>query len=357
VSATHAAAQRIESTLDLGGVAIRYADSLDAVAATTSTSWLEDWGSRLAAAGATYSRFGGDWSLQGQASGSVFLPLNRFVGELAAFAGGSTHRDGSHTGEILANARIHAERPFAEWFVGAGAGQTTFGGESRTLLLAEAGISRSLAIGSATFTFTPVAMGDSIRYADAQASFSGQRGNLDFSAIAGGRLGDQLESLGGTSRVWGSLSVTSWFTSRLAIVLGGGSYPIDPTQGFPGGRFISLSVRLSHPPHTTRVANTDSAQVVQTEATSFEFTRTAGVITFRVLAPLAHSVDLAADFTDWDPVPMAAAGNGWWILSRGLNAGKYQINLRMNGGKWVVPPGLLGMRDEFGGSVGLLVVE
>jgi hypothetical protein len=68
-------------------------------------------------------------------------------------------------------------------------------------------------------------------------------------------------------------------------------------------------------------------------------------------------VELAGDFTGWDPLPMAPAGNGWWVVSRAMNPGKYQINLRMNGGKWVVPPGLLSMLDEFGGSVGLMVVE
>jgi len=37
--------------------------------------------------------------------------------------------------------------------------------------------------------------------------------------------------------------------------------------------------------------------------------------------------------------------------------GKYEMNLRFDGGTWMVPPGLLGMKDEFGGSVGLLIVE
>jgi hypothetical protein len=37
--------------------------------------------------------------------------------------------------------------------------------------------------------------------------------------------------------------------------------------------------------------------------------------------------------------------------------GQYQMNMRINGGKWIVPPGLLLMVDEFGGAVGLLIVE
>jgi Carbohydrate-binding module 48 (Isoamylase N-terminal domain) len=352
-----ARAQRIESGLELGGVAIRYADSLNGVAATLSPELLADWGNRVADVSGTYSQFGSDWSLQGQASGSLFIPTRSLVSELAGFAGGSTHRDGSHTGELLINARLHAQYRLAELFIGAGAGQTTFGNESRTLLLGEAGISRSVSDGAATFTITPVAMGDSIRYADTQASFSLRSGRIDFGALAGARFGDQLKSLGGGARAWGNLSVTSWLTSRAGVVLSGGSYPIDPTQGFPGGRFISLGLRISSARRPVRVANSDSAVALEAAAVRFEFERHGGVVTFRVQAPLAANVELAGDFTNWEPVQMAPAGNGWWTLSRELNLGKYQINLRINGGKWVVPPGLLAMLDEFGGSVGLLVVE
>jgi hypothetical protein len=33
------------------------------------------------------------------------------------------------------------------------------------------------------------------------------------------------------------------------------------------------------------------------------------------------------------------------------------MNVRINGGEWTVPPGMLSMRDEFGGTVGLLVIQ
>ncbi|HJP59810.1 MAG TPA: hypothetical protein VJ865_07415, partial [Gemmatimonadaceae bacterium] len=124
VRAAPADAQHLESTLDLGGVAIQYADTLNGVAGTINPRFLLDWGNRLAEASGTYSQFGRDWSVQGQASGSLFIPLRFVVGELSGFAGGSTHRDGSRTGEFLANARIHAQQRYAEWFLGAGAGQT-----------------------------------------------------------------------------------------------------------------------------------------------------------------------------------------------------------------------------------------
>jgi len=354
--ASDGSAQRVQSTVDLGGVGIQYADTLSGFAATLTPSLVADWGNRVASLSGTYSQFGADWSLQGEASASVFAPLKFFVGELAGFAGGSTHRDGSRTSELLANVRLHAQQRLAEWFVGIGAGSTTFADETRTLMLAEAGVSLPIPLGSATFSVTPVAMGDSIRYADGQLGLMVQRNSVDFGIVAGGRFGDQLTSLGGTTRVWGNVSATKWLSTRAALVLSGGTYPIDPTQGYPGGRFVSLTVRLAHPRRTVAEPFRDSVEMEAT-AVSFDVEKRGDLVTFKVLSPLARNVELAADFTGWDPLQMAPAGNGWWMVTHTLKPGKYQLNLRMNGGKWVVPPGLLGMLDEFGGSVGLLVVE
>lgn len=357
LAGSDASAQRLESTVDIGGVAIQYADTLNGVAATITPHFSADWGNRIAEASSTYSQFGSNWSLQGQANASLFVPIIGLVGELGAFAGGSTHRDGSGTGEVLVNARLHAQQRWAEWFVGGGAGRTAFAGTSRTVLLGEAGVSRSIADANVTLSVTPVAMGDSIRYADGQLSVSQERGRLELAAVAGGRVGDQLQSLGGTTRVWGNVSATAWLKPRLALVVGGGNYPIDPTQGFPGGRYVSLGFRLSQ---SARVVATEIPAAVgagDVAVAKFEVEESPGSVTFRVLAPRAHSVEIAGDFSSWDPIQLSPAGNGWWITTRTLLPGKYQMNLRIDGGKWSAPPGLLGMLDEFGGAVGLLVVQ
>jgi hypothetical protein len=63
------------------------------------------------------------------------------------------------------------------------------------------------------------------------------------------------------------------------------------------------------------------------------------------------------DFTTWRPVPLRPAGNGSWFLTVQLEPGTHQVNLRVDGGAWAVPPGLPVVTDEFGGSVGLLVIS
>jgi hypothetical protein len=39
-----------------------------------------------------------------------------------------------------------------------------------------------------------------------------------------------------------------------------------------------------------------------------------------------------------------------------VTSGVHQVNVRIDGGEWIVPAGLTAVRDEFGGSVGILLV-
>jgi 1,4-alpha-glucan branching enzyme len=80
-------------------------------------------------------------------------------------------------------------------------------------------------------------------------------------------------------------------------------------------------------------------------------------VSVRVDAPTARLVEISGDFTNWTPLQLAPAGGGSWSTTLPIRSGKYQMNVRVDGGPWIVPPGLLSMLDEFGGTVGLLVIE
>ena len=84
---------------------LRYADTLTTGAATITPHLVADWGSTYLEAYGTYSQFtSGGWSTQGSLAASRFIPTSRgLLGEVGGFAGGSTHNDGTRTGEILAN--------------------------------------------------------------------------------------------------------------------------------------------------------------------------------------------------------------------------------------------------------------
>ena len=367
VFASPVCAQRNETPLDAGAVALRYADTLNAGAATITPRAAAQWERGAAEVTGTYSQFTtGGWSAQGALSGSLFAPTaSGFLAEVAGFAGGSTHHDGTRTGQVLANGRLHFMRTRGELFLGAGGGRTWVGGGSRSVVLGEAGVSAMIRNVDATLTASPAMVEDSIKYVDGQLSLSWTRERLDLAALIGTRFGDQLTSLGGTARTWGNLTAVASMTPRVALVLSGGTYPIDPTQGFPGGRFVSASVRFA----TRRVRETPPLQPQQAQVetsvtegvpavTSFVAERShAGWVTLRVNAPRAKVVEVSGDFTNWTPVSLERASDGVWSATFPITPGKYQMNLRLDGGKWLVPPGLLSMLDEFGGSVGLLVIE
>jgi hypothetical protein len=352
--------------VDVGGVALRYADTLNASAVTVTPRFAANGRRGAAEVYGTYSQFGsGGWSAQGAVSGSLFKPAARgLLAEVSGFAAGSTHQDGTRTGEVLANTRLHSKRAWGELFIGAGGGRTWVGGGSSSLFLGEAGASTLLRDLTATLVLSPTAV-DSLKYMDGQLSLSWVLPKLDLGAVLGIRAGDQLTALGGTARSWGSVNAVRWLRPRLALVAAGGTYPIDPTQGFPGGRFVSLSVRLA----TRRASESQSVNTRQQQieapaagstlvVTEFAAEQTAvRLVTLKVKAPGAQLVEVTGDFTSWTPVRLNQSSDGSWAVTLSMESGKYQMNLRVNGGEWLVPPGLLSMLDEFGGRVGLLIVE
>jgi hypothetical protein len=251
-------------------------------------------------------------------------------------------------------------------FAGVGVGRTWDETAWRSILLGEAGISFGLREANVLLTITPTVVNDSIKYADTQVSLSRKGERIDVGAVLGFRIGDQLTTLSANVRSWASANAVFWMTPRIAVVAGLGSYPIDPTQGFPGGRFASLSVRFSRQESRSEIKQPSDEDVSQDLpavsaipfVTAFSAKRAADdMVVLQVSVPGAQLVEINGDFTNWDPIKLAANGPGVWSVTLPMKKGKYEMNVRVNGGKWVVPPGLLSMSDEFGGTVGLLVIE
>jgi hypothetical protein len=77
-------------------------------------------------------------------------------------------------------------------------------------------------------------------------------------------------------------------------------------------------------------------------------------ITIRV--PSAHSVEFASDCTGWKPLDMTRTRDGW-VVEVETTRGLHRANIRVDGGKWIAPPGLSSTADEFAGEVGIFVIE
>ena len=352
-----AAAQRIGASLDAGALSMRYADSVNANAiAFTPAVWMESSRTSFSATGTISQFIDGGWAAQADAGGSIFTPRRSlFLGEIEGTAGGSTHNGGGKTGQLLASARAHITNDYRGAWIGSGAGRAFDGSSWRNVLQGEAAAWARFNSATVFASVTPVAVADSIRYTDAQLSGSLNLPIFELGATGGHRSG-------GGSKSWGNASVTAWVASRIAIVASAGTYPVDITQGFPGGRFASLSLRIGmrrFPPATSSIRELEDLRA-STPASSLKFESSelvSGEREVRLYAPDAAIVELMADVTDWKVVKLENAGGGWWSSRFPLAAGIHELNVRIDSGPWITPPGLPSKTDEFGGSVGVLIIR
>jgi hypothetical protein len=354
-----APAQWVSATLDAGGTSLRYADTVSATGLTVAPALLYASGLSTVGLSATLSKFAAGTSTQGMLFGSTFTPTFHLLsGEFGGSAGGSAHEDGSRTGVGSAFARAHLMGARAGGWAGAGLGGTWDGTTWRGVRQSEGGGWASFATaGTVVGTVTPTTVGDTIRYADAELALRWKFAKTEIGATAGIRNGTGLPALPGAKSGWGGLSVTTWITPNTAFVASAGTYPLDFSQGFPAGKYVTVSMRISSAKHQSALGQ-PSVLTPEPSGPISDFTtsRAGAQLVFRVRAPSARSLDMMGDFTQWSPVAMHAEGNGWWMATISVAPGTYQMNVRIDGGGWVVPPGLTAIKDEAGGEVGILIV-
>lgn len=357
-------AQRVTSSLSAGVVSVRYADAATISAMTLSPILTFSTTRAASGVGATFSRAGaGNWSAQGILVGSLHsnISASGWFGEIGGIAGGSTHADGARTGQLLASARAyHAGTAITLW-TGVGAGAMWDGVGWNVVRQGELGLSARGERATVVATLLPTSAADTLRYADARIALELAGGVVTYRASLGGRVGSALVVQGSDDRVWGDVGVTAWLGERLALVAGAGTYPVDLTQGFPSGRFVSVALRLggSRPVALRRPTGEDAARRESAHAgmQRFEARRLAsGRTRIRVRAHAARRVEFTGDPTTWVPVALRRDDDGWWSLELDVAPGIHEVNVRIDGGAWVVPPGLAVIVDEFGGRTGRLVI-
>jgi hypothetical protein len=93
------------------------------------------------------------------------------------------------------------------------------------------------------------------------------------------------------------------------------------------------------------------------DGTGTRVERVGTLVRLALHAPGAALVEVMGDFTEWEPVPLMLQAEGWWVLTRVLQPGIYHVNVRYDGGPWQAPADLPTRADEFGGTVGVLLVN
>jgi hypothetical protein len=165
------------------------------------------------------------------------------------------------------------------------------------------------------------------------------------------RLGEKLKDPRASAAATGSYRVTP----RVTLVARGGRNPSLPDQGVPSHNFATMALQLdlqnvgekSYPLHGV---------IDEPVRPSFDLQPLSGNRRrIRIRLPDAATVEIAGDFTDWNPVPLQNRGLDTWEMDCTIASGPHRTNIRIDGGRWVAPPGLQTLEDEFNGVVGIFI--
>jgi hypothetical protein len=354
-------AAQVEAGLDLAASLVKYDGYLasGAAALTPSVAW-RSARAALAARGTFLVFESGNTSVQGLLSGGAFSPpLGALRVEAAAEAGASSYASFARFSHALARLRAHLLA--SSWGVWAGplAGAISRGSGGHGASGLAAGWWWRSPIGPLQVSWTRVAVGDTA-YSDVEGRGRWRRGAFDVEGSAGARVA----SRGGGSGVYGDVSAALRLTPWAGLLVAAGTYPSDPVRGSIPGRFLTIGVRLAPRPQP-RVAAVpqiapppapgagEPARLADARVTVEQLD---GLPILVVHVSGARRVEVMGDFTDWQPVALTAAGSGRFQYALSLPSGMLRFNLRLDGGPWGVPAGAGAAPDEFGGSVGVLVV-
>jgi hypothetical protein len=209
---------------------------------------------------------------------------------------------------------------------------------------------------TALFSESPggTACGRQSRFSDLEGVLRWEVGPLDLNAQTGYRFGDSYD-VTPDSRHWASASATIWLNDRVALIGGGGRQPALPLRGLPARRFGMAGLEVAYTPVSRGGIPVALPHTVLVK--KFEWhPATGGMQKFIIHVGGVETVDVMGDFSDWAPLTLVRRGRDLWELNVPIEPGMHRINVRVDGGQWMAPPGLPTMHDAFSGDVGLFVV-
>jgi hypothetical protein len=192
------------------------------------------------------------------------------------------------------------------------------------------------------------------RFNDLEGSLRWEWGAMELAAQTGYRFGD-ANDVAPDSRRWGSATATVWVSDRVAFIGGGGRQPALPLRGLPARSFGMAGLELAYSPVSRAGVPVSIPHTVLVK--SFELRpATSGMHKIVIHVGGVETVDVMGDFSDWSPLTLVRRGRDLWELSMPMAPGVHQINVRVDGGPWMAPPGIPTVHDTFGGDVGMIVV-
>jgi hypothetical protein len=159
---------------------------------------------------------------------------------------------------------------------------------------------------------------------------------------------------------FGSVELSARLLPNVWMVGAAGSAPAFARSAGTSGRYSRLGLRFAFAARqglTTNggAADGDAARGAATGSLVVAPIDSASYL-FSLRAPDAQRVEISGEFTRWQPVALARTAGGVWVVRLHVAPGAYRANIRIDGGRWLAPPGTAPVADDFGGTAGVVVV-
>lgn len=383
------AASQVSGTLDLGAGTYRPERAIPGGVASIAPSLRFDAGLfRLGASGVYSDAPAGRWNFQGTGTAAARSPrLAMFqlegIGEVDWTRHYQVNGTSSLTGEL--RAYLHPAKDASVWF-GRAFGSASSLGQRRSLRRTHIGTTARLgsvqlgvSVASTSFDLMPGLFtgtdGTGNQEMDPMADTTttvtpnpsgrvGPRASLTDAMLTGRwrladfdldvALGRRFSRTTPQLTIWG-FTATHSLTPDLALVAGAGRAGSDPVTSVPGARYLVLGLRLKLNPFGTTSFAVPAPPPDHTPFRVGPPLPAGREITLR--APAARLVELAGDFTDWEPILLRYSGAGVWRTVLPIAPGLHRLAVRIDGGSWQAPPGSRPITSEFGSEVAEIVVE
>lgn len=183
----------------------------------------------------------------------------------------------------------------------------------------------------------------------AQGSLRWQHGRLALESVGGLSLGNGVHA-----RRWAQATLDVQLTRRVLLMASLGERPA-PALAFSGGAQPRTMLGIQFAPWSARGWALNSALKpigIKWQTQSVGHDR----LLVRVHGRNVSRVELSGDFTDWAPVSLIPVHANWYAIVVRVSPGVHRVQLRLDGGPWMAPPGLPRADDGPGGPSGAWVV-
>lgn len=351
-------------TLGIGASVVEYDGFLSSAAVVLSPSLgFETPSFSLGAQGSWTFFQSGNQVLQGTAAAGWLSPSRGWLRlELAGALGASKYAEEPGEAHVLGRARLHFSGERSGGWIGGTTGGA-FGESSQVPLELAVGAwsvqGRVALVGTLTGTW----LGGN-RHLDLLGAARWTGARVEVEARVGARPWTQSGGGVGEARpgAYGELSALVSVGRRITLSLSGGTYPSDPVRRLLGATHLSVGLRWRFAGSRSSLVPAISGPAALTglEAAAgparLEIAPSGSPRTLRVHMAGARTIELMGDFTGWEPVELTHAGGTLWEIRLALTPGVHRVNVRVDGGPWLVPAGTRIERSEFGGAVGVVMV-